>query len=194
MKTLFALLIFAGLSFGQQTFTEAGQTAWGDTARWGDADDSASSVLARGNSVFRDSSGTWRDITTDSCSKAVKVDQGGQSPSWLYVVSYDVRTSTGNTDSSLVNLYMDVRTCRDAQRSLNCGDWISTGAKEGYADVTIRDSLVTLATTAGTTWKRKQQFFYPGRGNQMRVCVDGYRAGAQTNDSTFFRKVVVGFQ
>ncbi len=194
MKALFAtLILLAGLAQAQ-VVTIGGHGGWGDTLRWGGAVDSSSSLLVRGNALRRDSLGTWVVNTTDSCSKPSLIERSGRRPIWKYEIQYEVRTSTGNTDSSQVVFRFDTRYCRDEYRSLYCDPWVPAGRHAGYADVTVQDTVLSTATTAGTTWMPTRQLFFLGGGSQLRACVDSYQAGGATNDSTFFRRIIVRYQ
>lgn len=188
MKTLFTLLLLAGLGFGQSIVTVGGQTSWGDTLRWGDSDDSTHSLLVRGNAVYKDSSGTWVAITTDSCSKPFRVQRGSQRPVWRYELSYEVRASSGNTDSTQVKWRIDSRYCQDDFSSRGCESWVPAGRLKGDTTTIVTDSLVSVATTAGTTWKPTSQIYSVPRGSQIRFCVDSHQAGGATGDSTFYRR------
>lgn len=195
MKSLFATLFLLAALAQADIVTIGGQTSWGDSARWGGTVDSTSYLLARGNALRRDSLGTWVVNTTDSCSKPMLVSRGGQRPIWKTgEFSFEVRASSGNTDSTQVNHYWESRYCLDPRRSLGCDSWVPFGRFTSYLDVTIRDSVLTQATTAGTTWKPTAYLFNVPRGDQLRVCVDGYQAGGATGDSTFFRRHVLRLQ
>lgn len=194
MKSLFlTLFLLAGLAQAQLV-TIAGQTSWGDTLKWGSSSDSTTYLLARGNAIFRDSASTWVAITTDSCSKPIRIERGGQRPVWKYEMEYEVRTSSGNTDSSQIVFRFDTRYCREPIGSSGCGPWVSQGRHEGYADVGIRDTVLTIATALGTTWKGTRQLLFVPGGNQIRACADGRQAGGATNDSTFFRRMILRYQ
>jgi len=190
------ILILIGLvAFAQaQIVTIGGQTHWRDTVKWGGASDSSSYIRARGNAIARDSSGSWVTITTDSCSKWITKERGYQNPIWRYEIQYNVRTSSGNTDSSRILFNMDTRYCREPRRGLQCDSIVRRGRHGGYPDALVRDTLITMATTSGTTWLGTQQGFSLPHGNQIRLCIDSYEAGGATGDTTFFRNVILGFQ
>lgn len=197
MKRIIALIIVAlGFVFSPdaQVTTIGGQTQWRDTVKWGGSVDSGSYLRARGNAIARDSSGTWVTITTDSCSKWVRKARGSQNPIWMYDLQYNVRTSSGNTDSSRVLFKIDSRYCMDPVRSRGCDSTVVSGRHGSYPDGTVSDTIITMSTTAGVTWKGTQQGFSLPHGNQIRLCIDSYEAGGATGDTTFFRNIILGFQ
>lgn len=196
MKTLFTLLlILVGLSHGQVS-TIAGQTAWGDSVRWGDTDDSTGYLRMRGNALAKDSAGTWVTITTDSCSKWIRVERGAQRPIWKSgELQYEVRSSSGQTDSTQAYIGIDSRYCKDPMRAyLGCDTIVRYGRHVGTPDHIITDSLYTVPTVSGVTWLGTEQEFQVTHGNQIRLCVDGYRAGAAAGDTLFFRRFILRFQ
>lgn len=186
-KILIALLVLVGLSHAQITF-EAGRTQWGDSLRWGDSNDSTGYLRARGNAISRDSAGTWLTITTDSCSLPFRLGSV-YSPNSKLELSYEVRTSSGNTDSSQAKIRFDTRYC--PSDTTRCESWVSAGRFMPDTTTQIIDTLITQATTSGTTWKGTRQIFDVPGGNRIRACIDGYKAGGGTGDSTFFRRFVI---
>jgi hypothetical protein len=192
-QSLIAIIFSSIAAFGQGTnFTISGQSIlFADTAKWGGSSDSTHLLMGRGNAIYRDSSGTWVAITTDSCSKPIRIERNGARAVWKYEIRYDVRTSSGNTDSSQALISLDTRYCKDVYKVSTCEDWVSALANASYADVAIKDTVITQAHTLGTTWKRKSHLgFVPG-GSHLRLCVDSNRLGGATNDSTFFRGLVL---
>jgi hypothetical protein len=193
-RFIFTLLALVGAPFAQ-IMTIGGQTSWGDTARWGDTDDSASYIRQRGNATALDSSGTWRTITTDSCSKWVRTERGAQRPvQKTGEIQYEVRSSSGQTDSTQVLFGFDTRYCNDPVRSRECGPIVRYGRHEGTAMYTPTDSIYSKATVNGVTWLGTSQEFELRHGNQVRVCVDGYKAGGAAGDTLYFRNVILRFQ
>ena len=195
-KTIITLILALGflLSHGDPTTTIAGQTHWRDTVKWGGSVDSGSYIRARGNAIARDSAGTWVTITTDSCSKWVRKERGGQNPIWRNDLQYYVRTSSGNTDSSRIRINIDTRYCLDPRRSSGCDSIVRQGRHYSYPDVTVKDTVITSATTSGVTWLATSQAYNLPHGNQVRLCIDSYEAGGATGDTTFFRNFILGFQ
>lgn len=195
MKTLITLLFLVVMSQAQ-IMTIGGQTQWGDSLRWGDTNDSTSYLRMRGSALAKDSSGTWVDIPGDSCSKWIPVDRGAQRPIWKSgEIQYEVRSSSGQTDSTQVLLGIDSRYCKDPKKSyLGCDTLVRYGRHSGTPDHSIADSLYTTATTSGVTWLGTQQEFAVTHGNQIRICVDGYRAGGAAGDTLFFRRWILRFQ
>lgn len=189
MKSIILSLILAGLASAQTYVSDAGRTSWGDSLRWGDSDDSTTLLMARGNAVYRDSAGSWTAITTDSCSLPVRFGFSTL-PDKKLELSYQVRTSSGNTDSSQIKLRIDTRYCKGSGTTF-CDDWVAAGRYKGDTSTTLIDSLVTVATASGTTWKPTRQLFDVPGGSQIRFCADNYKAGGGTNDTTFFRYFVV---
>ena len=188
MKNLiFTLLALVGISQAQNVI-QAGRTQWGDSLRWGDSNDSTGYLRARGNAVARDSSGTWLTITTDSCSLPFRLGST-TSPNSKLELSYEVRTSSGNTDSSQVKLRFDSRYCPTDTNK--CESWVSAGRFLPDTTTQIIDTLITVATASGTTWKPTRQIFDVPGGNRIRACMDGYKAGGGTGDTTFFRRFVI---
>ena len=191
----FALLIALSLaalpSLAQDIVTPAGRAQWGDSVRWGDTDDSTSYLLVRGNVIRRDSSSTWVAITTDSCSLPVRLERGSAMHASKLELSYEVRTSSGNTDSSQVKWYVDTRYCKGAGYGKTCDSWVPAGRYVGDTASRVVDSITSKATASGVTWKPTRQIFDVPGGHEIRLCVDSYQAGGQTNDSTFFRKHIV---
>lgn len=199
MKNVFLLALALALAFGhaaaQETTTIAGGTQWGDTLRWGDADDSSSFLRARGNALAKDSAGTWVTITTDSCSKWTRVERGSQRPIWKSgEMQYEVRSSSGQTDSTQVLFGIDSRYCRDFARASTCDSTVRYGRHGGTPDHTIQDSAYSIATVSGVTWLATSQEFQVAHGNQIRVCVDGYRAGGAAGDTLYLRRFFMRFQ
>ena len=190
-KLLLALSALACLAQAQILSIQGGRTQTADTVRWGDSDDSSSSLRARGNAITRDSAGTWVAITTDSCSLPLKLSYGTQMPISKLELSYEVRTSSGNTDSSQVKWRVDSRYCKGVGSTQTCDTWVPAGRFLGDTSSAIYDSLVSVATTSGTTWKPTRQVFDVPGGTQIRLCVDSHKAGGETGDSTFFRRHVV---
>jgi len=195
-KFLFLLLTLAfGPAHTQEMSTIAGQSQWGDSVRWGDADDSTTLLRMRGNALTKDSSGTWVTITTDSCSKWVRVERGNQRPiSKTGELQYEVRSSAAQTDSTQCLFGFDSRYCRDPIRSMGCDSTVRYGRHDGSPDASISDSIYSKATALGVTWLNTSQEFELRHGNQIRVCVDGYKAGGAAGDTLFFRRFVMRFQ
>lgn len=193
-KLILFLAILVGFAPAETVF-DGGRTTIVDTVRWGDADDSTSYLLTRKTAKFRDSASTWRSITgSDSCSLPVRVSIGSIFQAYKYELSYEVRSSSGNTDSNQIKLRIDSRYCKETGRgidSLRCESWVAAGRYRGDTSSFVMDSIITIATTSGTTWKPSRQLFDVPGGSQIRFCVDGFKTGAQTNDSTFFRRFVV---
>ena len=186
------LLLLAFVSAGHtQTVTLAGRTQWGDSLKWGDSDDSTGYLLIRGATKKRDSAGTWRTLTGgDSCSLPVRLGFTTL-PSSKLEMSYEVRTSSGNTDSSQVKLRMDSRYCKGNADTTKCETWVPAGRFVGDTSTFVMDSLITKATASGVTWKPTRQLFDVPGGTHIRVCVDGFKTGTSATDSTFFRRFVV---
>lgn len=196
-KFIIAVMAFfclAGLAQAQFS-TVDGQTRLPFKVRWGDSDDSSSYLRARGNAIARDSSGSWVTITTDSCSKWVNKGRGKVYPVWLDAeLSYSVRASSGNTDSTRVLFRIDTRYYNGPQAVPVADTIVRSGRHGSYPDGIERDTVITTATTSGTTWLGTQQGFHLGHGNQVRLCVDSYEAGGATGDTTFFKDIVLRFQ
>lgn len=179
-------------SFGQAVFP-SGQPVWGDSVYFGVTSPSTT-LRVLGNVVRRDSAAGTLAITTDSCSQAVTVLNAGYYPIWLRgLISYDVRTS-GQTDSTQVRFYIDTRKCDNVYNSTGCNSWVPHGRFIGDAMNVVTDSLYSVATAAGTVWQPTSQIFNVPRGNQLRVCVDSYLAGALAGDTVSFRHFRVSFQ
>lgn len=191
LLALFCLATYSDAQFS----TIDGQVRLPFKVRWGDADDSASYLMARGNAIYRDSSGTWVTITTDSCSKWVNKARGKVYPVWLDAeLSYSVRASSGNTDSTRILFRVDTRYYNGAQAVPVADTIVRSGRHASFPDNTEKDTVITMATTAGTTWQGTQQGFHVGHGNQVRLCVDSYEAGGATGDTTFFKDIALRFQ
>lgn len=191
MKNLiFTLLALVGISQAQTMVSEAGRAPWGDSLRWGDSDDSTGTLRAFGNAIVRDSAGTAITITTDSCSKPLRTGFANL-PNSKMELSYEVRTSSGNTDSSQVKIRFDTRYCRGIQDTTRCESWVPAGRFLPDTTTQIIDTLITVATTSGVTWKPTRQLFDVPGGNQIRACVDGYKAGGGAGDTTSFRRFVI---
>lgn len=72
--------------------------------------------------------------------------------------------------------------------STSCDSWAPAGRFKGDTSSIVIDSLITVATSGGTTWKPTRQLFDVPGGTQIRFCLDGYATGTSATDSTFFRK------
>lgn len=188
MKALIMALV-ALFSLGHaQIVLDGGRTQWGKTLRWGDTDDSTSSIRFRGNTLARDSSGTWV-TTTDSCSLPVKLGFTSLPDSKLEL-SYEVRASSGNTDSTQAVVYVDSRYC-PGSTDASCESWVQAGRFRPDSTSRIQDIIYTFPTGAGTTWKPTRHIFDVPGGNQIRFCIDAYEMGGGTGDTTFFRSHIV---
>ena len=107
-NTILSILAFAYLALAQTSVTLMGAAnIQADTLRWGDTNDSTHSLRFRGNTLARDSSGTWV-TTADSCSKWLTVEKGSAMAERWLEVSYENKASWSN-DSSLAKLRMDSR-------------------------------------------------------------------------------------
>lgn len=191
MKSIFLfLLALTSFTTAQDQVLSAGRTMWGDTTRWGDGDDSTSSYRFLGNTMRRDSGGT-SVVTLDSCSRPVKIDRGTQVRNSKLELAYEVRTSSGNTDSSQVKWRIDSRYCDGNFSYSTCGSWVPAGRFRGDTASFVQDSIVSVATASGVTWKPTKQIFDVPGGTQIRLCVDNHRTGGQAGDTTFFRNHVV---
>jgi hypothetical protein len=188
MKSLILALV-ALFSLGQaQIVLDGGRTQWGKTVRWGDTDDSTSSIRFRGNTLARDSSSTWV-TTTDSCSLPVKLGFTSL-PDSKMELSYDVRASSGNTDSTQALIYVDSRYCLGSNEG-SCEDWVQAGRFRPDSTSRIQDLIYTYPTTSGVTWMPTRHIFDVPGGNQIRFCIDAYEMGGATGDTTFFRSHIV---
>ncbi len=198
MKKIFLsiLALFCLATHSDAQFsTNDGQVRLPFKVRWGDSDDSSSYIHARGNAIARDSSGSWITITTDSCSKWVNKGRGKVYPVWLDAeLSYTVRASSGNTDSTRILFRVDTRYYHGFQAIPVADTIVRSGRHASFPDNTEKDTVITMATTTGTTWQGTQQGFHIGHGNQVRLCVDSYEAGGATGDTTFFKDITLRFQ
>lgn len=195
-KIIAGLAIALGFAMAPATdiVTVGGQSHWRDTVKWGGSGDSTSYIRVRGNAVARDSAGTWVAITTDSCSKWNRKERGAQNPIWRMDVQYEVRTSSGNTDSSRIRVNIDSRYCIDPRRSLGCDSIVRQGRHGSNIDATVKDTIITIGTADGTTWRGTHQWWSVYHGNQVRFCLDSFEAGGGTGDTTYFRNWILGYQ
>lgn len=183
---LLASLVLIRMVIGQTTL-DGGRAAWSAYVRWGGTTDSTGSLLVRGQSKLRDSAGTWRAVP-DSCSKPIWLSNGTRMHNTKLELAYQVRTSSGNTDSSQAKLRADTRDCSRPLDSTSCDSWVPAGRFKGDTSSIVIDSLITVATSSGTTWKPTRQLIDVPGGAQIRFCLDGYATGTSATDSTFFRK------
>lgn len=194
-KLLIFILAMAGLAPAQVVY-DGGHTTISDTTRWGDTNDSSFYLLIRKTAKFRDSTNTWRALSGfDSCSLPQRLSYGQALPASKLELAYEVRTSSGNTDSSQIKIKIDSRYCRETGThsidTTKCESWVSSGRFRGDTSSFVMDSLITVATTSGTTWKPTRQIFDVPGGTQIRLCVDGFKTGSSATDSTFFRRFVI---
>lgn len=187
MKYLIFLMLLAA-QIGAQVVNIGGRTVWSKPVKWGDSDDSTSSILFVGTALSRDSSSTWV-ATSDSCSTPVKLGNMTR-PEAKLELSYDVRASSGNTDSTQAVIYVDSRYCPGSLEA-NCEDWVPAGRFRPDSTSRVQDIIYTYPTSSGVTWMPTRNVFDVPGGNQIRFCVDSYRTGGQTGDSTLFRSFIV---
>ena len=188
-NTLITILAFAYLALAQTSVTLMGAAnIQADTLRWGDTNDSTHSLRFRGNTLARDSSGTWV-TTADSCSKWLTVEKGSAMAERWMEVSYENKASWSN-DSSLAKLRMDSRYCMDPRRAFGCSSLIPCGRRAGMTGYVSLDSLTTIVADS-LAYYRNSQLFYISGASQIRVCIDALTMGGQATDTTYFRRWII---
>lgn len=198
MKTLFTLLailalpLLAGETIEGQKPINVSPVTWNIGANIG-----KTRILILGGIVYLDTSatgqtGSWRriDNTADSCSRPVLLTSdstGAVRPIWEYRTWQLTRSR--DADSSTHTFRVQTRE-REFLGSLpgkqiaTWTPWTVKGANNGYADVTIQDSV--LVANARTTSKVSQYSFFFVAGTQARFCPDNITGTATTNTDSIF--------
>ncbi len=172
MKTLLTLLFLVSLGFSQAVII-SGQGGNAAKVWWGTSSDSSLRILHRGGFVYYDSAGGGTnykriDNTADSCSRPFPIaSRMGTYPIWKYELEGRVRAVNAASNAAVYRV--ETRYVRDETRGTYWG-WRRRGALQGYADVTIQDSVSFPHTTVASKTTVAGLFFVTG--DQARLCTD----------------------
>lgn len=174
MKAILTL-IFSSIAFcSAQTVQIQGQRNL--TTQWVYfGADSARTIYLINSQFFKDSAnlGTVKkriDNTADSCSLPIRVSTtaGAAYPVWLYRLSLGVKSNVA--DSNTFGFRVQVRDYTMKRGGPVAMAWMPYKLNNGYADVTVIDSLV-IANNARTA-KTRQYSLWFALGDEARFCVE----------------------
>lgn len=154
-------------------------------------------LLILGGVVYLDTSatgqtGSWRriDNTADSCSQPALITSdttGTTRPVWENRLWQLTRSRDADSSTHVFRIQTRERQFLGplaGKRPAAWTPWTAKGANNGYADVTIQDSV--LVANARTTSKVSQYSLFFVAGTQARFCPDNITGTATTNTDSIF--------
>jgi hypothetical protein len=157
--------------------------------------DTTTKIVFNDQKVYADSSGTWKriDNTADSCSYPFWLGSGDGA---VHPIWYQALFPLIDADDDVAQNHgfrIEVRNRLSIENTAGrlyrvWGRWIATDMNSSSTDITVDDSVATIAP--GTGSKVRQELRFATSGEQGRVCpsdFSGYAAGDTTeNDSMYY--------
>jgi hypothetical protein len=195
MKHIILCLLVALSGFGNE-ITTRGQKNIGSTWIYWDpgASDADSTLKLAFNDgkVYADSAGTWKriDNTEDSCSYPFKLGDGYIHPVWYQALFplIDADDDVAQNHGIRIEVRNQIVSKSTGKLRLIWDRWIRAGMNASSTDITVDDSIATVAPGTGDIVRQELRF--STSGEEARLCpsdFSGYAAGDTTYmDSIYY--------